>query len=141
MSSEAEGEPGSKSSPTVRVLRFFTHFVLFPVILVMNGCSLLVSEQRDASSSGMLTAKVILVNPGAMSSYSGSVWVLPRYFPPIWPLDKIVGCRALNFSSDPRIDVTWEGSTLVIEHDPFAYPATRLDRCYGRRIMLSERLA
>lgn len=140
MSIGAEDGQGSKTGPAMRVLRFLTLFVFFPIILPINACSLLVSEQRDAASSGMLTAKVILVNPGAMSSYSGSVWVLPRYFPPIWPLDKIVGCRALNFSSDPRIDVRWEDTTLIIQHDSFLYPATGQGRCYGRPIMLRQRL-
>lgn len=137
---EVEDEEGGTSVRTMRVLRFLTLFVLFPIIFLMNACSLLISEQRDATSSGMLTAKVILVNAGAMSDYSGAVWVLPRYFPRVWPFDLLVGCRALDFEADPRIELAWEGSTLAIEHDHFAYPVTRMDRCYGRTVTLRERL-
>lgn len=121
------------------MLRSVTLFVLLPFILLMNTCGLAMEEQRDAASSGGLTAKVILLNAGAMSDYSGAVWVLPRYVPRIWPLDLLVGCRALLFESDPRVDVAWQGSTLTIEHDPFVYPVTTEDRCYGRAIRLRER--
>jgi hypothetical protein len=105
----------------------------------MNACSLVVSEGRDTASSGFLTANVILLNPGAMSDYVGSVEVLPRYFPRVWPFDLIVGCEALAFESDPRVEVEWEKSALVIRHDPFAYQATRKERCFGRPIILKER--
>lgn len=140
MARKAEYENGGGRSVVMPLLRLFTLFVLVPVILLMNTCGLVFSEQRDAASSGMLTAKVILVNPGAMSEYSGGVWVLPRYVPPIWPLDAILGCRALDFASDPQIEVEWEETILVVEHDPFFVPATRKERCYGRAIMLKERL-
>lgn len=136
--SDSTDEGGSRSLG-MRVLRALTLFVLFPIILLMNACSLAMEEQRDSASSGFLTAKVILVNAGAMSDYSGAVWVLPRYFPRIWPLDLLVGCRALMFGSDPRVTVAWEGSTLTIEHDPFAYPVTTERRCYGSVIRLRER--
>ncbi len=125
----------------LRVLRAVTLYVLFPIILLMNACSLVMEEQRDVASSGFLTAKVILLNGGAMSDYLGAVWVLPQYFPRVWPLNLLVGCRALSFESDPRIDLTWEGSTLAIEHDPFAYPVSKKERCYGRIIKLTERQA
>lgn len=124
-----------------KVLRALTLFVLFPFILLMNACSLVMSEQRDAASTGMLTAKVILLNGGAMSDYAGAVWVLPRYFPRVWPLDLLVGCRALVFESDPSISLEWEGPILAIEHDPFAYPATKQDSCYGHTITFRERPA
>lgn len=140
MAREAEYEKGGGRGVVMRLLRLFTLFVLVPVILLMNTCSLVFSEQRDAASSGMLIAKVILVNPGAMSDYSGGVWVLPRYVPPIWPLDAILGCRALDFTSDPQVEVEWEETILVVEHDPFVVPATRKELCYGRAIMLKERL-
>lgn len=123
----------------VQGMRGLLLFVILPIILLMNGCSLMISEQRDAASSGMLTSKVVLINPGAMSDYDGSVWVLPRYFPPVWPLDVLVGCRALDFHSDPRIDVEWEGSTLAIRHDPFTYPVAKRHRCYGRAVTFQER--
>ena len=132
-------EEGGRRSLPMRVLRALTLFVLVPIIVLMNACSLAMEEQGDAASSGALTAKVILLNAGAMSDYSGAVWVLPQYFPRIWPLDLLVGCRALLFESDPRVDVAWEGSTLTIEHDPFAYPVTTERRCYGRAIKLRER--
>ncbi len=106
----------------------------------MNACSLVTTERRDATSSGLLTAEVSLLNAGAMADYSGVIWVFPKYFPRVWPFDLLVGCRALMFESDPRIDLTWTRSTLVIEHDPFAFPATKLDRCYGRAITLRERI-
>lgn len=121
------------------MLRALTVFVLFPFILLMNACGLAMEEQRDAASSGFLSAKVVLLNGGAMSDYEGDVWVLPRYFPRVWPLAQLVGCRALMFKSDPRVDVAWEGSTLTIEHDRFAYPVTAQNRCYGRAIRLRER--
>ena len=123
----------------MRVLRALTLFVLFPIILLMNACSLAMEEQHDTANSGLLAAKVILLNGGAMSDYEGVVWVLPQYFPRVWPLAQLVGCRALMFKSDPRADVAWEGSTLTIEHNPFAYPVTTEDRCYGRAIRLRER--
>ena len=121
------------------VLRGFMLFVLFPIILLGNACSLIFSEQRDAASSGFLTAKVMLLNPGAMSDFSGDVWVLPQYFPPIWPFDLLVGCRALSFDSDPRVEVEWDASTLVINHDPFTKPVTQQSHCYGRPIILRKR--
>ena len=121
-----------------KVLRLLTLFVLFPVILFMNACVLIMSETRDVANSGILTAKVILLNPGAMSDYSGAVWVLPRYFPSVWPLDVLVGCRALDFESDPRVNIEWEESALVIRHDPFAHPVTQRNRCFGRKVILSE---
>ena len=136
--SDSTPERGRRGIP-IRVLRALTLFVFFPIILLMNGCGLMMEEQRDAATSGSLTAKVILLNAGAMSDYAGAVWVFPRYFPRIWPLDSLVGCRALMFDSDPRVDVAWEGSTLTIKHDPFAYPVTMRDRCYGRAIKLQER--
>ena len=123
----------------MRVLRSLLLFVLFPVILLMNACSFVFTEQRDVASSGMLTAKVILVNPGAMSDYTGTVWILPRYTPRVWPLDLLVGCRALSFDSDPRIRLAWEGLTLAIEHDRFTSPAIGPNRCYGRATMLRQR--
>ena len=76
-----------------------------------------------------------------MLDYSGAVWVLPQYFPRIWPLDVIVGCRALVFESDPRINLSWDDQALVIEHDPFAYPVVKQDRCYGHEVVLQERLS
>ena len=133
---DGERRGGSLSAKAFRAI---TLFVLLPVILLMNACSLVIEEKRDAASSGFLTAKVILLNGGAMSDYNGAVWVLPRYFPRVWPLDLLVGCRALMFESDPRIDLVWEGSTLVIEHDPFAYPVSRQSRCYGRAAQFKER--
>lgn len=138
-SEEAGEDQNGASGPTMRVIRILTLFVLLPIFLLMNACSLIISEQRDTTSSGMLTAKVILLNAGAMSDYSGAVWVLPRYFPPVWPLEQIVGCRALMFESDPRIKLTLERSTLTIEHDPFVYPATGREDCYGRTVTLRER--
>ena len=57
----------------MRGMRSLLLFVLLPLILLMNGCSLMMSEQRDAASSGMLTAKVVLINAGAVSDYDGSV--------------------------------------------------------------------
>lgn len=122
-----------------RVLQVLTWFVLLPFFLLMNACSLAMEEERDAASSGLLTAKVILINGGAMSDYEGVVWVLPQYFPRVWPLTQLVGCRALMFKSDPRVDVAWEDASLMIEHDHFAYPITTADRCYGREIRLLER--
>ncbi len=136
--SDSTQERARRSLPT-RALRALTLFVLFPIILLINACGLVMEEQRDAASSGALTARVVLLNAGATSDYSGAVWVLPRFFPRIWPLDLLVGCRALMFESDPRIAVAWEGSTLTIEHDPFAYPVTTESRCYGRAIKLRER--
>ena len=97
-------------------------------------------EQHDTANSGLLAAKFILLNGGAMSDYEGVVWVLPQYFPRVWPLAQLVGCRALMFKSDSRVDFAWQGSTLTIEHDPFAYPVTTEDRCYGRAIRFRERL-
>lgn len=125
----------------MRGMRGLLLFVILPVFLLMNGCSLIMREERDAASSGMLVSKVVLINPGAMSDYSGSVWVLPRYFPHVWPLDVLIGCRALDFHSDPRINVEWEGPTLAIRHDPFTYPVTKHYRCYGRKVTFQERAA
>lgn len=122
-----------------KALRVLTFFVLFPVIILMNACGLLVSENTDAANSGRLTAVVVLYNPGAMSDYSGTVWVLPRYFPSVWPLDVMIGCRALDFGSDPRVDVEWKDSALLIHHDPFLRSAVKRHRCYGRDIILKER--
>lgn len=122
-----------------RGMRFILLFVILPIILLMNGCRLVIAEQRNAASSGTLTAKTVLINVGAMSDYSGSVWVLPRYFFPVWPLDVLVGCQALEFHSDPRVDVVWEGSTLAIKHDPFVYPVAKRHRCYGRTVIFQER--
>jgi hypothetical protein len=121
------------------MLRALTLFVLFPIILLMNACSLIISENGDAASSGMLTAKVIILNTGAMSDYLGAVWVYPKYFPRVWPLDLLIGCQALQFESDPRVDVEWQGTMLLITHDPFAYPVTQQRRCYGHPIILRER--
>jgi len=139
-SADIDSGQGGRRFP-MRVLRALTLFVLIPIIIMMNACSLLMEEQRDVATSGSLTAKVILLNGGAMANYSGAVWVLPRYLPRVWPFDLLVGCRALIFQSDPAIDLTWEGSTLVIEHAPFAYPGTAQDRCYGRNLKLRERSA
>ena len=136
----AEENQSGVSGVTTRVLRFVALFLLLSVIVLMNACSLVMTERRGSASSGILTAEVTLLNGGAMSDYSGAVWVFPKYFPRVWPLDLIVGCRALMFQSDPRVDVTWTQSALVIEHDPFTYPATKVDRCYGRAIMLRERM-
>ena len=136
---EAGTEQGGAIGAKVRVLRSLVLLVLFPIILLMNACSLVFTEQRDVASSGMLTAKVILLNPGAMSDYTGTIWILPRYLPNVWPLDLLVGCRALIFESDPRIALTWEGSTLAIEHDRFTSPAIGPDSCYGRTVTLRER--
>ena len=138
---ETGTEQGGTIGTKVRVLRSLVLFVLFPIILLMNACSLVFTEQRDVASSGMLTAKVILLNPGAMSDYTGTVWILPRYLPNVWLLDLLVGCRALTFESDPRIALTWEGSTLAIDHDPFVSPVSKRDRCYGHLITLRERPA
>jgi hypothetical protein len=137
-SAEQESKSGV-SGLTVRMLRFVVVFLLFPAIIVMNACSLSTTERSHSTGSGMLTAEVALLNVGAMSDYSGAVWVFPKYFPRVWPLDLLVGCRALMFESDPRIDLTWSHSALVIEHDPFAYPAIKVDRCFGRTITLRER--
>jgi hypothetical protein len=123
----------------MRVLRALSLFVLFPFILLMNACGLVIDEKGDIATSGMLTAEVTLLNGGAMADYSGAVWMLPRYFPRVWPFDVLVGSRALMFQSDPRIDLSWEGLTLAIEHDPFAYPVTTQDRCYGRSVKLRQR--
>jgi hypothetical protein len=139
MADSDSSEGRGRMSLPVKAVRALTLFVLFPVILLMNACILVMEEQRDTATSGALTAKVILVNAGAMSDYSGAVWVLPRYFPRIWPLDVLVACRALNFDSDPHVDVAWQGSTLTIEHDPFAHPVATKQRCYGRAIRLRER--
>ena len=125
----------------MRFVRGVIFFLLLPIIILMNACSLVSQEQRDIAESGFLTAKVILTNPGAMSDYSGSVWVLPQYFPAVWPLDRIVGCRAVVFDSDPRISLSWDGPTLTIEHDRFVSQVTAQDRCYGRPIRLVERSA
>lgn len=120
-------------------MRFILLFVILPIILLMNGCRLVIAEQGSAASSGALTAKTVLINVGAMCDYSGSVWVLPRYFPPVWPLDMFVGCQALDFHSDPRVDVVWEGSTLAIRHDLFIHPIAKRYRCYGRTVIFQER--
>lgn len=125
----------------MRVFRWVTFLVLLPITLLMNACSLIMEEQRDIERSGVLTAKVVLLNGGAMSDYAGAVWVLPQYFPRVWPFDLLVGCRALVFESDPRINLTWKGPVLTIEHDPFAFPVTSKKRCYGRTIKLLERPA
>lgn len=131
------------NAPTLlaKLARHFTLFVLLPFFLLMNACSLLVSEQRDVASDGFLTARVSLVNPGAMSDYSGSIWVGPRYFPSIWPLDVLVSCRALDFESDPDIDLEWRDSQLSVTHDRLRGGSTRLSRCYGREIVFRERSA
>ena len=135
-----EGNKNAVYGLTIRILRFVSLFLLIPVIFLMNACSLVLTERSNSVSSGILTAEIRLLNAGAMADYSGNVLVLPRYFPHIWPFDLVVGCRALTFESDPRIDLTWTQSALVIEHDPFARPPTKLDRCYGRTITLRERM-
>ena len=141
MANSEDTEDRNRTRSPMRVLRALTLFVLFPFMLLMNACSLVMSEQRDAASTGMMTAKVILLNGGALSDYAGAVWVLPRYFPRVWPLDLLVGCRALMFDSDPSISLAWEGSILAIEHDPFAYPVTKQNSCYGHAIRFRERPA
>ena len=69
-------------------------FILLPITVLINGCSILLDEQRNSTSSGWLTAKVIRSNPGAFSDYFGVVWVQPKYFPRVWPFDLLVSCRA-----------------------------------------------
>ena len=122
-----------------KALKVITLWLLLPVIVLMNGCSMMMTEHRDTKSSGWLTASVTLTNAGAMSSYTGYVLVLPRYFPSIWPLDGLVGCKALDFESDPDVKIDWEGSSLVINHDTFATPAIKSDKCYGRGVLFRER--
>ena len=73
-----------------------------------------------------------------MSDYTGYVLVLPRYFPSIWPFDLIVGCKALDFESDPDVTIDWVGPLLVVDHDTFAKPAIKNDKCYGRDVVLKE---
>lgn len=125
----------------MKIVSAITLSVLLSFLLLMNGCSWVMSEQRAAASSGMLTARAILSNGGAMSDYSGAVWVMPRYFPRVWPLDLLVSCRPLMFESDPNISLHWAGQTLVIEHDPIAYPATKQSSCYGHPIQFRQRPA
>ncbi len=124
----------------LRRLRAVAVYVLLPIAVLMNGCSILIDEQRNSARSGWLMAKVIRSNPGAFSDYFGVVRVQPRYFPNVWPFDLVVSCRALSFKSDPNVRVKWEGEALVIEHDAFPYPLiARKDRCYGRPIVLRQR--
>jgi hypothetical protein len=137
---DSENHEGQcRRSLVVRIVRAITLFGILPLFLLANACSALLQEQRGRASSGFLTARVMLVNPGAMSDYVGSVWVLPRYTPRIWPFDLLLGCPALTFESDPRIEVEWESKGLVIVHDAFAYPVHKRDRCYGRSIRFEER--
>ena len=121
------------------MLRWLTLFVLLPVVLLMNACSAITDERQDTATSGGLAADAILVNMGAMSDYSGAVWVRPRFFPRIWPLYQMVGCRALLFESDPRIQLHWIGTTLQVEHDPFVSEVIKNPRCYGRTVTFRER--
>ena len=121
------------------MLRRLILFLLISIVLLMNGCGLIMYERRDTKISGWLAADVILFNPGAMSDYSGSVWVYPKIVPRIWPLDGIVGCQALHFESDPGIQVSWQGSVLTVEHDRFVSQVTKRNKCYGRLITFRER--
>ena len=124
----------------LRALRVVAIYLLLPIIVLINGCSILIDEQRNSASSGWLTAKVIRSNPGAFSDFFGVVWVQPRHFPHVWPFDLLVSCRALSFRSDPNVVVMWKGETLIIEHDAFSHPLTaRSNRCYGRTIVLRQR--
>jgi hypothetical protein len=137
---KVETEQSAENGRPIRFLRFIALFLFLPIVLFMNACSLVMTERGDTTSSGILTAEVTLMNAGAMADYSGVVWVFPKYFPRIWPLDLLVGCRALMFESDPSIELRWTQSSLVIEHDAFAYPPAKVERCYGRAIALRERI-
>lgn len=109
------------------------------VLLLMNGLNLMGVDRTDSSSSGLLTARATLYNFGATTDYAGNVYVLPRFFPRLWPFDMWIGCRALDFESDPRVAVWWQGDVLVVEHDRFDFPPEAEARCYGRKVVLRER--
>ncbi len=57
----------------MKIVGAITLTVLLSFLLLMNGCSWVMSEQRAVASSGMLTARAILLNGGAMSDYNGAV--------------------------------------------------------------------
>jgi hypothetical protein len=122
-----------------KVLKVITLWLLIPVIVLVNGCSMMMEEHRDTESSGWLTARVTLINAGATADYTGYVLVLPRYFPSIWPFDLIVGCKALDFESYPDVKIDWVGPLLVVSHDTFAMPAIKNDECYGHSVVFKER--
>ena len=114
-------------------------FAVLPFILLMNACSLIMVEETGRATSQALVAKSVLVNGGAMTNFKGSVEVMPRYTPPIWPLNVLVSCRALDFESDPNIAMRWERDALVITHDPLDFPVHTTSRCYKRTIILENR--
>ena len=113
--------------------------ILAVVLLIMNAFNLLGVDRSESASSGFLTARTTLYNFGAVSDYEGNVVVLPRFFPRIWPFDLWIGCRALDFESDPRVSVSWSGDMLVITHDSFDLPVDVATSCYGRQIVLQQR--
>ena len=123
------------------MLRRLFLFMLMPFVLLMNTCSMIMDDIQDTTSSGALSADAVLLNGGAMSDYSGAVWVHPRFLPRIWPLYQMVSCRALVFESDPSIQLRWIGKTLQIEHDRFVSEVIKNGRCYGRTVVFRERPA
>lgn len=113
--------------------------ILGVALLLMNGINLLGVDRSERASSGLLTARTTLYNFGATTDYAGNVMVLPRFFPRIWPFDFWIGCRALDYESDPRVSASWSGDALVITHDRFDFPAEVEATCYGRPIILRQR--
>lgn len=81
-------------------------------------------------------------NNNECGSYDGLHWLcagVTAIFPSIWPFDLIVGCKALDFESDPNVRIDWADSILVVTHNTFAKPAIKTDKCYGRAVVFKER--
>lgn len=124
-----------------KIVRFTVFLVILPLILTLNACGMIFTETRGTARFGNLTAEIVMINPGAMSTYSGSVQVSRRYVPRIWPLSFYTHCSAIEFESDPNVEITWENGELIVAHDRFAYPPITKDVCYGRKIILNQRAA